>query len=232
MQTTRLMRENRATRRAEARRPLVAQTAVLGFDDLTTRWAEQTRTVNGCRGGLAFPLAHRVFPGQVLQLQTEVPASLRRFGADAPTYNVFAIVRHVRRGAPPLVGVMFHGKTAPAGFTASPAGSFMLPAQTTDVRRTARHQAVLTVKVGLGQGPCSELAITEDLSAGGARLLTALPLSIGDDINVDIDNGAVFSAARVCGAAPADHGTMRVSVFFLDPLSRTQALTLLRRLGL
>lgn len=225
------MNDKRSSRRREERQPLAVNAKVQGFSDPVHRWTEETRSLDVCRGGIAFPLSHSVFPGQVLQLQAAVPRSLRKFDPDAPFYNVFAIVRHAIPGLPQVVGAMFYGKAAPAGFTSSPTASFLLPSQSPDVRQFPRHGTVLTVKLRLSERSPNDLAITEDVSVSGARLLTALPVITGDSLIVDIDDGAVRTNARVCSVMPADHGVKRVSVFFLDPASREDARALLRKLG-
>jgi hypothetical protein len=126
---------------------------------------------------------------------------------------------------------MFHGRNAPAGFTSSPTSSFLLASQSPDVRQFPRHAAILNVKLGLSRAKRTDVAITEDLSVGGARLLTSLPVTAGDFVKLDIDDGAVQTSARVCAVSPAGNGARRVSVFFLDFSSRESARLLLRRLG-
>ena len=127
---------------------------------------------------------------------------------------------------------MFYGKTPPVGFTENPSTSFLVPNHLPDVRRFRRHPVVLTVRLALPGLFADEVAITQDLSLGGARLMVARPLNEGDIVHVDIDGGAVRTSARVRSVVPGEHDTFQVSVTFLDVGSREAARVLLKRLGL
>lgn len=227
------MTRERVTRRRQERQPLALRVDVLGFLGPSSRWSESTRSLDLSKGGASFLLNHAVIPGQVLQVQMALPKALRRFDLDAPVYNVFAIVRFVGEGPPPRkLGIMFYGKTPPAGFTENPSASFLVPNNLPDVRRFQRHRVVLTARLAVPGLPAEEVGITQDLSLGGARLMLARPLNEGDVVHVDIDGGAVRTSARVGTVVAGDHATFQVSVTFLDVGSRDAARVLLKRLGL
>lgn len=223
----------RVTRRRQERQPLALRVDVLGFLGPSARWSESTRSLDLSKGGASFLLTHAVIPGQVLQIQMALPKALRRFDLEAPVYNVFAIVRFVGEGPPPRkLGVMFYGKTPPAGFSENPAASFLLPNNLPDVRRFPRHPIVLTVRLTVPGLSAEEVAITQVLSLGGARLMVARRLNEGDIVHVDIDGGAVRTTARVRTVVTGEHDTFQVSVTFLDVGSREATRVLLKRLGL
>lgn len=222
----------RISRRKDERRALRVPLAVHGFENRTSPWSETTTTLDVSVGGASFNLYHPVAVGQVLNLQMPLPAALRRYDVDAPTYSVFAIVRHVGGAKPPhAIGVRFHGKTAPAGFKHNPTASFLVASSTPDVRRARRHPVMLVTKLRLVKRAREETTVTENLSEGGALLLSTLGCPEGEPAFIDIDNGAIRGDVRVLGCRDAKNGVRKLSVAFASLEMREEARAHLRRLG-
>jgi hypothetical protein len=127
-----------------------------------------------------------VTKGQVLHVSLPLPPTYRRYDISAASYAVYALMRHAVPGRPPVrVGLMFLGRQPPKGYEKSPAGLFLLPSDPKPAfavkRQHVRHALVLNVRLRRADpgvvGPAEELTITEDLSLGGARVRTALPLA-------------------------------------------------------
>lgn len=190
-----------------------------------TPWEEKTTCDDTSRGGTSFPLRHVLIPGQVLRLALPLPEKLRRYATDDPSYHVYALVRSVsptRTGK--RVGVMFLGQRPPAGFEGRPGGRFLPPdpslAEGQDRRAHSRVDVFLNVRLRradpLGEGAVEEQTVTENLGAGGARVLTTLALGRGEVVTIEEPKGAFRARAEVRNVFVGGDGIPRLNLAFLD----------------
>ena len=115
-------------RRKNPRLGLAIPLRVQGFlADLST-WEELSTTADVSVAGACFPISRAVELGQVVLLNLPLPRRLRQYDLKDDAYEVYALVRGVRRRADqPLIGVMFFGKYPPRGFHERPAARYLLP---------------------------------------------------------------------------------------------------------
>jgi hypothetical protein len=168
---------------------------VLGHDPDGTGWEEMTATDDASYGGASFPLKHPHGVGQVLSLSLPLPRNFRRYDLTETSYKIFALVRNTRAGAEGerVAGVMFIGKVPPRGYDQKPGGRYRLPDDprtgTTpgaERRQHERLQLFVNLRVRrLGvSGTLEEQTVTENVSRGGARVFTTLPVSSGETLTV------------------------------------------------
>lgn len=167
---------------------------------------EMALTGDASFGGLSFLLKQAVQLGQVLRLDLPLPKTFRRHAVAAPSYHVYALVRSV---APVedghRVGVMFMGMTPPKGYADDPTGRFLLPSDPKPAPKDRRQQGRYAVFLNLrirrvdagGPGPAEEQTVAENLGKGGAQVMTSLPLSKGDLVEVEELGGSFRSRAVV-----------------------------------
>jgi hypothetical protein len=192
-------------------------------------------------GGMAFRSHLALRKGQVVQLDGPVPRTLRQFGRDASSYTVYAIVRNILVDDDGCrVGVMFFGKEPPRGYESNPAARYLLPSDLRAERREGkrpipepeppvdpagkrRHERVdasLDVELFLvdewGSLLDEERTVTENLSLGGARVLSSHPFGVGDIIVVREVGGPFKTRAQVVGSVMGPNQVRRLNLKFLD----------------
>lgn len=236
-----------ANRRKQQRMNLGVPVRVQGHDANGAPWTEMTMTENADFAGAAFPLKHPVTRGHALQLSLPLPKSFRSYDLTAPSYNVYCIVRNTT----PLpngairVGVMFLGRHPPRGHAQNPGGLYLLPSDLvagvgsgpvlTGIERRAHPRYDLAVQLKLTRpdpvafGPPSEQTLTRNLGAGGAMVLTTLPVSRNDIVLVEDLQGILRTRAEVRGVFIGKDNVPRLNLRFLDPAAEEAARALLRQ---
>ena len=167
---------------------------VLGHDPDGSPWEEMTATEDASYSGASFPLRHPHGVGQVLHLQAPLPRNFRRYDLAETSYKTYALVRNTRVGGEGqrLVGVLFLGRVPPRGFDDKPGGQFRLPDDPrsgqpgAERRRHERLQLFVNLRLRrLGiSGVLEEQTVTENVSRGGARVFTTLPVSPGETVTL------------------------------------------------
>jgi len=181
---------------------------VQGHDPDGTAWEEMTATDDASYGGASFPLKHTHGVGQVLSLSLPLPRNFRRYDLTETAYKIFALVRNTHAGADGrhVAGVMFVGRVPPKGYEARPGGRYRLPDDplaggAPAPRSERRHRERLQIFVSLrlrhvtASGTMEEQTVSENLSRGGARVFTTLPVSAGEALTVtDLDDRVATEA--------------------------------------
>jgi hypothetical protein len=202
---------------------------VQGYDPDGHEWQEMTSTNDASYGGASFPLKHGHSLGQVFLLTLPLPKNYRRYALNESSYRTYALVRASRAGGRDAarVGVMFLGRTPPRGYQANPGGRYFLPGDENDSagrhverRRHERLPLYVNLKVQrTGDTPGEERTVTENLSRGGARVLSTLPVAAGDVLVVSDIAGRASASAVVCHVfVGADH-IARLNLSFTDTAS-------------
>lgn len=182
-------------RRREERKSLSVTVRVRGHDPDGTAWEEMSATEDASYGGASFPLKHTHGVGQVFALSLPLPRNFRRYDLTETSYKIFALVRNTRAGATGtrVAGVMFIGRVPPKGYDAKPGGRYRLPddprtGPTPGAERRQHERLQLFVNLRLRRlgvaGVLEEQTVTENVSRGGARVFTTLPVSDGETITV------------------------------------------------
>ena len=193
-----------AERRHDPRMGMNVTVQVRGHDQDGAAWEEMTTSDDISYGGASFPLRHSHGVGQVLLLSAPLPRNFRRYDLQETSYKSYALIRNSRAtdNGERVVGVMFLGRVPPKGFEAKPGGRYRLP---TDARPATgpaeqappgerrRHERLqlfvdLRLRRASGTGFMEEQTVTENLSRGGARVFTTLPVARGETLTVsDLD---------------------------------------------
>lgn len=229
-------------RRRDPRADLNLLVRVEGYEADRTRWHELTTSLDASAGGLSLPVKRPLVVGQVLKLQLMLPSSklLLRSGGEGPHYGVYAIVRDTTlENGVYRVGAMFFGESPPQGFESNPAALYLLPCDVSpegwpgpppprdraespaprDRRGTERFDIsvnFLAQQVDEWEGILQEgLTVTENLSQGGARLLTAASVRKGDILILREVGGGFVTRAEVTNLYADEDGTRHLHVRFL-----------------
>jgi PilZ domain-containing protein len=211
--------------RKDARMALRIPVKVDGFDTHGP-WQEMTMSVDTSATGVAFTLRHDAQFGQVVLLSLPLPKRFRQYDLTDPSYRVYAVVRRVEPGRErSVLGVMFLGKTPPRGFDKNPAGRYLLShdqAPGTRAERRAHERRELPYNLKLSRqatgapGPQHEFTVAENLSKGGARVLTSLPLAKGDIVVVEELGGPFRTRAEIRNIFIGKDKIPRLNLKFLD----------------
>jgi len=224
-----------AERRRDQRMGMNVSTRVQGHDPDGTPWEEMTTTDDIAYGGASFQLRHPHGVGQVLLVSAPLPRNFRRYDLAETSYKTYALIRNTRTtgNGESVVGVMFLGRIPPKGFDAKPGGRYRLP---TDPRAAKapgsgappgerrRHERLqlfvnLRIKRAGGSSVMEEQTVTENLSRGGARVFTTLPVARGETLTVTDLEGTVASEAVVRNAYVGPDRVKRLNLQFPDARS-------------
>lgn len=236
---------SKGERRQELRVDLSLLVHVEGFKTDHTSWTEVTTTRNTSASGVSFALERRPLVGQVLKLRLMLPFSApdRRTEPSFGVYAVVRDVLPENGGA--RVGAMFVGDRLPEGFDGNPAALYLFPCDVSpedwrdmirpvgaalppdapvrslprDRRESPRFEIsahFLVQHVDEWEGILEEgLTVAENLSRGGALLLTTAALSQGDIVILREIGGGFVTRAEVTGFDFDEDGTRHVRVKFL-----------------
>jgi hypothetical protein len=206
---------------------------VLGHDPDGAPWEEMTTTDDASYGGASFPLRHQHGVGQVLLISAPLPRNFRRYDLAETSYKTYALVRNTRTtdNGNHVVGVMFLGRVPPKGFDSRPGGRYRLPTDPRAEKAAAQPQAPpgerrrherlqlfvnLRLKRPHNSGVMEEQTVTENVSRGGARVFTTLPVVKGETLTVtDLDDTVAAEAFVRNVYAGQDHVT-RLNLHFPD----------------
>lgn len=208
-------------RRKEARRPFTLPVRVAGHDPDGTGWAEMTQSEDASFSGVSFPLKHQAFVGQALFLSLPLPKGFRQYALTDASYRVYAIVRDVAEGSPNRVGIMFLGKHPPRGYQANPGGRYLMPTDPPPApkerRSSKRAEVFVNLKLQRNDGTeQTEQTVTENLSKGGVRVMTSLPLSKGDVLVLEDSAGSFQLRAEIRSVYIGKDGIPRLNLRFVD----------------
>ncbi|MGE5127745.1 MAG: PilZ domain-containing protein [Betaproteobacteria bacterium] len=213
-------------RRKDPRLGMSVPVRVQGFDPDGREWQEMTATDDASYGGASFSLKHAHNVGQVVLLSLPLPSNFRRYSLAETSYKTYALIRGVRapgrEGA--RVGVMFLGRTPPRGFQDNPGGRYFLPGdqveepvQHGERRRHERLALFVNVRVQRTTGDGGEeRTVTENLSRGGARVPSTLPVAAGDVVVVSDPAGKASASAVVCNVFVGADRVARLNLQFPD----------------
>src|SRR5262245_32303785 len=226
--------------RKEERLPLQLPVHVRTFSPKGLPWEEEALMQDVSPGGMAFRSRLPLRKGQVVRLAAPVPRSFRQFGREAASYQVYAIVRNVLVDDDGCrIGVMFFGKEPPRGYDTSPAARYLLPSDLQTERRRPkrpipesaaepdpagkrRHERFdMFVDFELFQvdewGTLldEERTVAENISLGGARVLTSHGFAVGDELVVREVGGSFKARAKIVGSYVGPNGVKRLNLRFL-----------------
>jgi len=209
-----------AERRKGSRLNLALPTVVQGHAQ-GKPWRLMVTSVDTSFGGASLKLPRAVLNGQVLRLSMPLPKSLRRYGLTDASYQVWGLVRHIEpEGSEFRVGVVFLGKSPPRGYEKNPEAQFLLATDPKPERKERRHWRRLDVFLNLRirrPGGDWEQTVAENLSVGGARVMTAIEAKRDEMLEVEELGGDFRTTATVRNFYQGPDGIPRLNLGFDTP---------------
>ncbi|HWP45319.1 MAG TPA: PilZ domain-containing protein, partial [Blastocatellia bacterium] len=210
-------------RRRSERMKLSIPALIAGCDQVKGKWQEVAKTIDVSRLGVGVRMKRRVQPGAVLHVSLPMPAKLRCHGYSEPSYAVYAIVRRVE---PPIdgvrvVGLEFIGERPPAGYLYKPWAAFRTQKWAgVERRREPRrdHSEVVRI-VYLNESMHAlreEVAVTENVSSGGARIYVKAAPAEFDFLRVANLKGTFEAIAVLRNRYLGKDGFERLCIQFRD----------------
>jgi CheY-like chemotaxis protein len=210
-------------RRNDRRLNLYITAQVIGYASDGSRWEEPAETIDVSRTGLTFRIRRRVRIGTVVQVSLPLPKQLRMHDFDAPSYSVYALVRHAqasRKGAR-TVGVDLLGNEPPAGFLDRPWATFRdKDWDGADRRRKPREakQEVIWVEYfdDAMRSLRREAARTDNVSHGGMRVRVKSAPADLEYARITYTDGKPERIAVVCDRFVGKDSFERLCMRFLE----------------
>jgi curved DNA-binding protein CbpA len=222
--TEKASESKRSERRRHQRFELAVAVRVSGYDRKGGKWHEMTQSIDASLAGTAIKLSMPVRKGMILKLSMPMPMTLRSHGFFDNSYDVYAVVRHLKHENErvSIVGVEFIGEQPPEAYFAEPWGVFQIETLGKQERRKVtrkKRSKLVNIDyfdaennlIGQGQG------ITEDLSKVGMRI--CVQNSPGDFymVRVFASKGKFENMAFVSSRYAGDDGLERLCLTFVEP---------------
>jgi hypothetical protein len=190
--------------------------------------------------GAGFTLHRPIRRGRLILMTLPMPRQLRCFDYDEIQYKVWAAVRRCMKSqdaADYSIGVAFTGKHPPEGFFENPARLYdivrsgpedqlwgLVPAdlisKARDDRKHTRHAMAETLIIKRvdqdGNILDSESTITENISVGGAAVLTTMRLENGAFVRVTSERLNITILSVVRNSRIGANGITRLHLEFID----------------
>ncbi len=209
-------------------------------------WEEITRLRDVSPLGAGFALPRPVKRGRLVLLTLPMPRQLRVYDFLEPQYKVFGLVRVCNRRLLAdgqetyTVGVAFTGKHPPLSYTVNPSKLYEIAQSESDGlwrladapdrpdesnlpqshRRHSRYSIPVSVKIealrGDGTIKVGETTVTENISLGGASVLTSVTTDVGSVVRVTSEQYNVAIRSIVRGVRKGDDGIGRLHIEFMD----------------
>lgn len=209
-------------RRNWFRYKLALPAQVTGYDQIDGQWQEVTQTIDVSRSGALICLHKRVRHQTLLHISLPLPAELRFYQHEAPLYEVYALIIRIEpsQEGKRLVAVEFIGQSPPPGFMERPWNTYRTKWNRVERRREPRHELYEPVMVEYFDEAMQvikrEVAVTENVSAGGTRLCAkAVPFDF-TWVKVSCADPQFESYAVVCNRYSSEDGVERLCLRFLD----------------
>lgn len=210
-------------RRRSSRYSLSIPARVTGVHRIDGMWHELAETFDVSDRGVGLSLRTSVRCGAVVHMSLPLPVKLRVHGHGDRSYDVYAVVRRVE---PPddgirNVGLEFLGREAPSGYGENPWATFHIGKwQGVERRREPRVDRAEVVGIEYLDDRLNhirlEVAVTENISPGGARVyLKAAPPDFSF-VNVTNLNRSFKALATVRNRFVASDGFERLCLRFVD----------------
>jgi hypothetical protein len=223
--------------------------------NLDFSWNEVTRLVEISAFGAGFRLKRPVKRGRLLLMSIPMPRQLRCYDYLEPQYRICGLVRRCvqiesnNNEEAYSVGVAFIGKHPPQTFLENPAQLYDLTnradgglwqivvadpnwdesslpnSQQKHTRLAIPESLVIEILDKNGDVASSELGVTENISLGGASVLTSLDVEAGSFLRVCSERHNLSIISIVRGKHIGDDGLIRLHLEFIDHLFPLQGIT-------
>ncbi|HSI88569.1 MAG TPA: PilZ domain-containing protein [Pyrinomonadaceae bacterium] len=216
--------------------------------DPNLTWTEVTRLEDISAFGAGFTLKKPVKRGRLVVISLPMPRQLRCYDHLEPQYRIWGLVRRcipvsTNPAAPAYaVGIAFIGKNPPGSFLDNPAKLYELTSRDDgglwqlseisgapdesdlhpDLRRHTRfaipESLLLEILDENGEVVASEVTVTENLSLGGAAVMTSFSAETGSFMRVRSDRHNISIISIVRGRRIGKDGIVRLHLEFIDHL--------------
>lgn len=214
--------------------------------DNNITWREVTRLEDVSSFGAGFVLKRPVKRGRLIHMSIPMPRQLRCFDFLDPQYKIWGLVRRCIQLTSPAsgetygVGVAFVGKHAPSRFSEDPSALFDLAVRPdgglwelveadampdeTDVPLHLRRHTRFAIPEPLllemldsnGDVTKSETTVTENISLGGAAVLSSFDAPVGSFLRVRSERNDLSIISIVRGRRIGEDGIGRLHLEFID----------------
>jgi len=215
--------EDMVDRRRCERFKLSVPIMIAGYGVDGKKWQEITKTVDVSRMGVGVRMRKRLTHGSVVHVTLPLPTKLRSHGFAEAGYNMYAIVRRVEPLAEGfrITGLEFIGATPPADYLHKPWATFRTQKWVGPDRRREprenRAEPVIVEYLDESMNRISrEAAVTEDVSASGARVCVKSAPSEFEFVRITSPNQGFNSVALVRNHWSGSDGLQRLCLQFVD----------------
>jgi len=224
--------------RSAERTPASIKAIIRVREDEDTSWTENAATVSVSGLGAGFYLSRKCEVGCLISLIMALPENFRKYDLDKELYRVWGVVQHCS----PItiddldvfyVGVAFTGKQAPASYQSDPRQSYRIlglsneglwsvlemekPFVSRRYPRYAVAREVTLIKLGRKKKPLrEEKGLTENVSAGGASVLSQMETAINEQIQFRDELFEFSSLATVKHIQVVDPEIYRLCLQFVE----------------
>ncbi len=209
-------------------------------------WDEITRLNDVSAFGAAFNLRRPIKRGRLVCMTIPLPRQLRCYDYTEPQYKVWALVRRciavdkTKDAESYAIGVAFIGKTPPSSYKENPARLYDITTKQQnnlwhvteadanpdesdlpkDCRRHSRFAIPINVTLEAvdedGKPIATEVTVTENISLGGAAILSMLGVEVGSFVRFISEQYNVSIIAIVRGKRNGNDGIPRLHIEFID----------------
>lgn len=209
-------------RRKFDRYPLAIPVYVTGHDRISGEWHEMTQTINVSRTGVTIVMSRKLRHRQMLHLALPLPMKLRCHRHADPSYSIYGLVRRIEppKDGTRVVAIEFVGEHPPAGFIHKPWVTYNTKWGGGERRREPRSERAETLTIECLDESLNplrqEVVVTENISAGGARVyLKSAPPHI-DLVRVTSLDRSFETLASLCNRYIGRDGFERLCLRFIE----------------
>lgn len=199
---------------------------------------EAAEVISMSSGGAGFYLSTRVEPGQLVSALLPLEPEFRTYGKQRELFPVWGLIQHCHKTASTEskryhVGIAFIGKHAPESFNSDPRQSFQICGMSEDglwtvketgksfkARRDTRFHTSIDLYLAVIDGKQTaikgERTTTENISRGGAAVVSTLDVSVGDRVKFISEKFDFSGLAVICNRQPGHDGRSRLHLQFVE----------------
>jgi hypothetical protein len=211
---------------------------VNGIDNDGELWKEAADVINHTASGVSFYLPRACGVGTLISLALTYPPHMRCYDHAHEFYRIWGLVQHCHMATTEdssafHVGVGFIGEEAPESYEANSQQNYRVCGMTEDglwkiteaeskfvQRKELRYWKNVDLYLALvderRETVGGEWVKTENVSKGGAAVITSLDLNVDDKIKIISEKYDFSALAVVCNLAPWTDGKSRLSLEFVD----------------
>ncbi|MGH9946413.1 MAG: PilZ domain-containing protein [Pyrinomonadaceae bacterium] len=209
-----------------------------GIDGEGEPWKEAADVINFTSSGIGFNMSRQCSVGTLISLMLNFPSHLRSYDHDEEFYRVWGLVQHCHSISKDddethQLGVAFVGSDPPSSYAGNPMQNYRICGMADDglwivtesktrfvQRRELRHWKKIRPYLALidnrRETIGGEWATTENISKGGAAVITGLELNVGDRVKFISEDYDFSGLAVVCNSHARSDGKMRLSLEFVE----------------